>query len=112
KIKWVAASVEYSLYPIYEDQRNRFKNHSLTQDFDNLLKKTEAIRKRWQVLKDKKLTLLAEVEFFKRRQKFLMQNRTLNTLAEQSLRRLATDLKVACSIHAHLTIVDALDQQL
>ncbi|MBA0734461.1 hypothetical protein Gogos_018366, partial [Gossypium gossypioides] len=89
-MKWVAVSVEYSLYPIYEDRRNRFKHHSLTQDFDDLLKETEAIRKRWQVLKDKKLTRLAEVEFFKRRQKFLRQNRTSNTLAKQSLGRLAT----------------------
>lgn len=38
KMKGVAASVEYSPYPIYEDQRNRFKHHSLMQDFDDLLK--------------------------------------------------------------------------
>ncbi|MBA0575160.1 hypothetical protein Golob_027749 [Gossypium lobatum] len=84
KMKGVAASVEYSPYPIYEDQRNRFKHHSLMQDFDDLFKETEAMRKRLQVLKDKKLTLLAEVRFLKRRHKFLMQNRTLNTPAEQS----------------------------
>ncbi|KAB2019471.1 hypothetical protein ERO13_D08G273700v2 [Gossypium hirsutum] len=84
KMKGVAASVEYSPYPIYEDQRNRFKHHSLMQDFDDLFKETEAMRKRLQVLKDKKLTLLAEVRFLKRRHKFLMQNRTSNTPAEQS----------------------------
>lgn len=38
KMKGVAASVEYSPYPIYEDQRNRFKHHSLMQDFDDLFK--------------------------------------------------------------------------
>ncbi|KAA3468207.1 U11/U12 small nuclear ribonucleoprotein 25 kDa [Gossypium australe] len=84
KMKGVAASVEYSPYPIYEDQRNRFKHHSLMQDFDDLFKETEAMRKRVQVLKDKKLTLLVEVRFLKGRHKFLMQNRTSNTPAEQS----------------------------
>ncbi|KAB2097489.1 hypothetical protein ES319_A01G173800v1 [Gossypium barbadense] len=74
KMKWVTASVEYSPYPIYEDQRNRFNLHSLMQDFEELLKETEALRKRLQVLKDKRLTLLAEVQFLKRRHKFLMQN--------------------------------------
>ncbi|PPD78095.1 hypothetical protein GOBAR_DD24981 [Gossypium barbadense] len=74
KMKGVAASVEYSPYPIYEDQRNRFKHHSLMQDFDDLFKCSYfEFRSSFSFLR-----------FLKRRHKFLMQNRTSNTPAEQS----------------------------
>ncbi|MBA0753824.1 hypothetical protein Gogos_019906 [Gossypium gossypioides] len=81
KMKGVAASMGYSPYPMYEDQRTRFKHQSLMQDFEDLHKETEAMRMKLQMMKEQKLTLLAEVRFLKRRHKFLMQNRSSNTLA-------------------------------
>ncbi|GMI88491.1 INO80-BINDING PROTEIN 2B [Hibiscus trionum] len=83
KMKGVAASVEYSRYAMYEDQRARFKHQSLMQDFQDLHKETEAMRKKLQMLKERKSTLLAEVRFLKRRHKFLMQNRSSNAPAER-----------------------------
>ncbi|XVE53638.1 hypothetical protein DITRI_Ditri03aG0019000 [Diplodiscus trichospermus] len=81
KMKGVAASIEYSPYSMYEDQRTRFKHQSLMQDFEDLLKETETMRTKLQMLKEKKLTLLAEVRFLKRRYKFLKQNQSSNTMA-------------------------------
>ncbi|XWS17793.1 hypothetical protein CRYUN_Cryun33cG0098200 [Craigia yunnanensis] len=81
KLKGVTASMEYSPYAMYEDQRTRFKHQSLMQDFEDLHKETEAMRKKLQMMKEQKLTLLAEVRFLKRRHKFLMQNQSSNTLA-------------------------------
>ncbi|KAE8677815.1 Detected protein of unknown function [Hibiscus syriacus] len=83
KMKGVAASVEYSRHAMYEDQTARFKHQSLLQDFQDLHKETVAMRKRLQMLKERKSTLLAEVRFLKRRRKFLMQNQSSNTRAEQ-----------------------------
>ncbi|GMI89294.1 INO80-BINDING PROTEIN 2B [Hibiscus trionum] len=80
KMKGVVAAMEYSPYGVYEDQRARFRHQSLMQDFEDLHKETEAMRKRLQMMKERKLTLLAEVRFLKRRHKFLMQNRSLNTV--------------------------------
>ncbi|XVE71150.1 hypothetical protein DITRI_Ditri10aG0127400 [Diplodiscus trichospermus] len=81
KMKGVAAAVnvmEYSPSAAYEDQRTRFKHQSLMQDFEDLHKETEAMRKKLQMMKERKLTLLAEVRFLKRRHKFLMQNQSSN----------------------------------
>ncbi|KAE8688121.1 Detected protein of unknown function [Hibiscus syriacus] len=79
----VAGSLEYSPYAMYEDQRTRFKHQSLMQDFQDLHKETEAMRKKLQMLKERKSTLLAEVRFLKKRHKFLMQTRSSNALAER-----------------------------
>ncbi|KAL4318527.1 hypothetical protein GQ457_18G013670 [Hibiscus cannabinus] len=83
KMKVGAASMEYSPYAMYENQRTRFKHQSLMQDFQDLHKETEAMRKKLQMLKERKSTLLAEVRFLKRRHKFLMQNGSSNTPAER-----------------------------
>ncbi|KAK8568532.1 hypothetical protein V6N13_106440 [Hibiscus sabdariffa] len=83
KMKGVAASAEFSRYPMYEDQRARFKHQSLMQDFQDLHKETEAMRKKLQRLKERKSTLSAEVRFLKRRHKFLMQNQSSNAPAER-----------------------------
>ncbi|OMO61716.1 hypothetical protein CCACVL1_23303 [Corchorus capsularis] len=82
KMKGVAAAMEYSPYAMYEDQRTRFKHQSLMQDFEDLHKETEAMRNKLHMLKEQKLTLLAEVRFLKRRHKFLTQNQSSNTPAE------------------------------
>ncbi|XWS26238.1 hypothetical protein CRYUN_Cryun26dG0014400 [Craigia yunnanensis] len=81
KMKGVAASLEYFPYAMYADQRTRFKHQSLMQDFEDLHKETEAMRKKLQMMKEQKLTLLAEVRFLKSRHKFLMQNQSSNTKA-------------------------------
>ncbi|XP_022754507.1 uncharacterized protein LOC111302887 [Durio zibethinus] len=89
KMKGVAAAaatvMEYSPYAVYEDQRTRFKHQSLMQDFEDLHKETEAMRKKLQKMKEQRLTLLAEVQFLKRRHKFLLQNQSSNTPAEGNL---------------------------
>ncbi|KAK8654878.1 hypothetical protein V6N13_107474 [Hibiscus sabdariffa] len=81
KMKGVVAAMEYSPYGVYEDQRMRFRHQSLMQDFEDLHKETEAVRKRLQMAKERKLTLLAEVRFLRRRHAFLMQNRSSNTVS-------------------------------
>ncbi|XVF35575.1 hypothetical protein REPUB_Repub18cG0157700 [Reevesia pubescens] len=88
KMKGVAAApaavMEYSPYAMYENQRTKFKHQSLMQDFEDLHKETQAMRKKLQMMKEQKLTLLAEVRFLKRRHKFLMQNQSSNTPAERN----------------------------
>ncbi|KAK8582012.1 hypothetical protein V6N13_145000 [Hibiscus sabdariffa] len=74
-----APAVEYSPYDMYEGQRARFRYQSHMEDFEDLHKETESMRKKLQMMKEQRLTLLAEVKFLKRRQKFLMQNQSSNT---------------------------------
>ncbi|KAE8718893.1 hypothetical protein F3Y22_tig00109987pilonHSYRG00171 [Hibiscus syriacus] len=79
KMKGVGVAMENSPYGAYEDQR-RFKHQSLMQDFEDLHRETEAMRKKLMMMKERKLTLLAEVRFLRRRHKFLMQNRSSNAV--------------------------------
>ncbi|CAN1165360.1 hypothetical protein LINPERPRIM_LOCUS33705 [Linum perenne] len=65
KMKGVTASA--SAATGYEDPRIRFKHESLMQDYDELLKESEDKRKRFEVMKQKKMTLMAEVSFLRRR---------------------------------------------
>ncbi|CAN0912228.1 hypothetical protein LINGRAPRIM_LOCUS788 [Linum grandiflorum] len=62
----------------YEDPRIRFKHESLMQDYDQLFKETEDKRKRLEVMKQKKLTLMAEVSFLRRRFKQLTEIQVQN----------------------------------
>ncbi|KAK8513572.1 hypothetical protein V6N13_002305 [Hibiscus sabdariffa] len=78
-----APAVEYSPYGMYEGQRARFRYQSHMEDFEDLHKETESMRKKLQMMKEQRSTLLAEVKFLKRRQKFLMQNQSSNTLVER-----------------------------
>ncbi|GKV03290.1 hypothetical protein SLEP1_g15620 [Rubroshorea leprosula] len=81
----VAVPMEFSPYVMYEEQRNRFKHQSLLQDFAELQKETETSRKKLHMMKERKLTLLAEVRFLKRRYHFLMENKSSNPLMERNL---------------------------
>ncbi|GLT25366.1 hypothetical protein SLA2020_004980 [Shorea laevis] len=81
----VAVPMEFSPYAMYEEQRNRFKHQSLLQDFAELQKETETSRKKLHMMKERKLTLLAEVRFLKRRYHFLMENKSPNPLMERNL---------------------------
>ncbi|XXG51828.1 hypothetical protein AAC387_Pa03g0312 [Persea americana] len=65
-----------------EEVRTRFKHQSLLQDFGELEKETELMKKRLQKTKRKKLTLLAEVRFLRRRYEFLIKNPPQETSLE------------------------------
>ncbi|MCL7029472.1 hypothetical protein MKW94_012572 [Papaver nudicaule] len=72
------SSSSLSPYSYEEDSRNRFNNkhQSLIQDFNYLQKETEAKKRKLHKEKQRKLTLLAEVRFLRRRYKFLMRNQS------------------------------------
>ncbi|XP_031249663.1 uncharacterized protein LOC116107531 [Pistacia vera] len=81
------ASMEKSRGPsfsVYKDPRARFRHQSLMQDYEELLKETEAMKKKLQMMKQKKLTLSSEVEFLKRRHKFLIENQSPNSAAQRN----------------------------
>ncbi|KAL8189547.1 hypothetical protein R6Q57_029113 [Mikania cordata] len=60
----------------YEDIRARFKHQTLLQDYLELQQETEAARNKLEAMKQKKLTLEAEVRFLRRRHWFLMKTRS------------------------------------
>ncbi|KAM0009831.1 hypothetical protein Hdeb2414_s0014g00431461 [Helianthus debilis subsp. tardiflorus] len=74
--------VAFDLNHQYDNDRARFKHQTLVQDFIELQQVTEAARNNLLALKQKKLTLQAEVRFLRRRHKFLLQNKSV-TLQEQ-----------------------------
>ncbi|XP_062078444.1 uncharacterized protein LOC133782967 [Humulus lupulus] len=78
KMKGVAA-METPLYPVYEDARTRFKHQSLMQDYQELEKETEVTKKRLKHMQQRKLTLLAEVRFLRRRYKYLNEKQPMNS---------------------------------
>ncbi|XP_065017214.1 uncharacterized protein LOC135679196 [Musa acuminata AAA Group] len=57
-----------------DDARQRFKHQSLLQDYMELLKETEAKKKKLQETRLKKLQLLAEVRFLRRKYKTFSEN--------------------------------------
>ncbi|XP_042445162.1 uncharacterized protein LOC122030079 isoform X2 [Zingiber officinale] len=54
----------------------RFRHQSLLQDYEDLVKETDAKRKNLHIAKQKKLKLHAEVKFLQKRYKTLSQNRS------------------------------------
>ncbi|XP_030510280.1 uncharacterized protein LOC115725020 [Cannabis sativa] len=78
KMKGVAV-METPMYPVYEDARTRFKHQSLMQDYQELEKETELNKKRLQAMQERKLTLLAEVRFLRRRYKYLNEKQPMNS---------------------------------
>ncbi|KAB2027758.1 hypothetical protein ES319_D05G054400v1 [Gossypium barbadense] len=86
KMKGVAAAaavMAYSPYDMYDDQRARFRYPTHMEDIEDLHKETESMRKKLQMMKEQRLTLLAEVKFLKRRHKFLMQDQSSKPQAER-----------------------------
>ncbi|XP_039024143.1 uncharacterized protein LOC120156946 [Hibiscus syriacus] len=75
--------MEYSPYDLYEGQRVPFRYQSHMEDFEDLHKETESLRKKLQMTEERRSTLLAEVKFLKLRHKFLMQNQSSNTPVER-----------------------------
>ncbi|XP_057967412.1 uncharacterized protein LOC131157355 [Malania oleifera] len=74
KMKGVALGS--SPYAAYEDAKSRIKHQNLLQDYQELQKETDWTKENLEELKQKKLTLLAEVRFLKRRYNLLMKNST------------------------------------
>ncbi|KGN65169.1 hypothetical protein Csa_019695 [Cucumis sativus] len=63
-----------SQYPVYEDSKTRFKHQSLLQDYHDLEKETGTVKRKLQMMKQKKMTLMAEVRFLRKRYEYLMKN--------------------------------------
>ncbi|XP_052200395.1 uncharacterized protein LOC127806874 [Diospyros lotus] len=73
KVKAVA--LNSSPFGPFEDAKARFRHQTLVQDYRELHKETEAVRSKLEVMKQRKLTLLAEVGFLRRRHKYLLKNK-------------------------------------
>lgn len=74
-----------STYGSYEDAKARVKHQALLQDYQELQKEAEAARNKLETMKQRKLTLLAEVRFLRRRCKFLRKNKPLKPPHVQEL---------------------------
>ncbi|XP_009408028.2 uncharacterized protein LOC103990563 [Musa acuminata AAA Group] len=61
-------------YPVSQEAKTRFRHQSLLQDYENLLKETEAKRRKLQKVDQKKLKLLAEIKFLQRKYESLSMN--------------------------------------
>ncbi|KAJ6994068.1 uncharacterized protein [Populus alba] len=86
KMKAAVAAVDFSppYAAMYEDPRIMLKHQSLMQDYDELYKETEAKKRKLQTMRQKKLTLMAEVRFLRRRYKYLTQNKSQKPPMEQN----------------------------
>ncbi|KAJ4844067.1 hypothetical protein Tsubulata_029260 [Turnera subulata] len=81
----VAVETSPSRYAaVYEDPRSMLKHRGLMQDYAELFKETEAKRTQLLMMRQKKLTLMAEVRFLRRRYKYLTQNQSQNPLMKQN----------------------------
>nr|CAD1840225.1 unnamed protein product [Ananas comosus var. bracteatus] len=81
RVRWVAmeSAPSSASFPGGEEARARFKHQSLLQDYVELLKETEAKRKQVLEKKQKKLKLLNEVKFLRRKFKSLTENPSQKT---------------------------------
>ncbi|GAU18306.1 hypothetical protein TSUD_201940, partial [Trifolium subterraneum] len=59
---------------VYMDQRSMFRHQSLLQDYEDLQKETEAMRRKLEAVNQKKLILSAEVRFLRQRYKYLLKH--------------------------------------
>lgn len=87
KMKAAVAAMDFSppsYAAMYEDPRIMLKHQSLMQDYDELYKETEAKKRKLQMMRQKKLTLMAEVRFLRRRYKYLTQNKSQKPPMEQN----------------------------
>ncbi|XP_042485360.1 uncharacterized protein LOC122065603 [Macadamia integrifolia] len=81
KMKRVAMDSSSS-YMVDEEARARFKHQSLMQDYQELLKDTQALKNQLQGTKQKRSTLKAEVRFLRQRYKHLVAVQSPSTQAE------------------------------
>ncbi|XP_010927958.1 uncharacterized protein [Elaeis guineensis] len=80
-----------------EEARAWFRHESLLQDYEELLKETEAKRKQLQKVNQKKLKLLAEVKFLRKRYKCLSKN----PLQKTTYRLKKRSCKIPSSVLGH-----------
>ncbi|CAI9098803.1 OLC1v1035511C2 [Oldenlandia corymbosa var. corymbosa] len=76
KMKKVAV-LEAPQLPVYEDAKTRMKHQALLQDYQDLQKEVNDIKNKLDSAKDRKLRLLAEVRFLRRRHKHLIEMKSL-----------------------------------
>ncbi|KAG1326550.1 hypothetical protein COCNU_01G004840 [Cocos nucifera] len=77
-----------------EEARARFKYQGLLQDYEELVKESEAKKQKLQCTMQKKLRLLSEVKFLRRKYRSLLENpsqATLYRLKKQSRKMPSTD---------------------
>ncbi|XP_028794003.1 uncharacterized protein LOC114749636 [Neltuma alba] len=63
-----------SPYAVCEDKRSKYRHQCLLQDYEELERETEVMRRKLQILKQKKLMLSTEVRFCRQRCRYLMRN--------------------------------------
>ncbi|KAG9455890.1 hypothetical protein H6P81_000398 [Aristolochia fimbriata] len=74
-------------YAVDEEAKSRFKMQGLMQDFGELYKETHDLKKKLEKAKQKKMTLLAEVRFLRRRYKHLMRTSSQINPAENLIQQ-------------------------
>jgi hypothetical protein len=72
KMKGVA--LDSSVYGQFEVSKAKFKHQTLIQDYQELHEEVDAMKNKLETMKLRKLTLLAEVRFLRRRYKYLLNN--------------------------------------
>ncbi|KAL2338530.1 hypothetical protein Fmac_012976 [Flemingia macrophylla] len=87
-------------YEAYQDQRNRFRHQSLLQDYEDLHKETEAMRRKVQATKQKKFMLEDEVRFLRQRYKYLLKHPILKPQPKQNVVKPQKKLKIQAPITA------------
>lgn len=87
KVKRIAGETSFSPYGggVYEDPKTRLKRQALLQDYQDLQKDTDDLRNKLDAAKQRKLRLMAEVRFLRRRYKNLLKMKSSNRLQEQPL---------------------------
>ncbi|KAG5101770.1 hypothetical protein JHK84_046739 [Glycine max] len=70
-------------YEVYQDQRARLRHQSLLQDYEDLHKETEAMRRKLQATRQKKLMLEDEVRFLRQRYNYLLKHPILKPHPKQ-----------------------------
>ncbi|KAG5063892.1 hypothetical protein AAZX31_02G191000 [Glycine max] len=72
-------------YEVYQDQRARLRHQSLLQDYEDLHKETEAMRRKLQATKQKKFMLEDEVRFLRQRYNYLLKHPILKPQPKQQV---------------------------
>ncbi|KAK4765157.1 hypothetical protein SAY86_026247 [Trapa natans] len=74
RFKGVATGEPFPYSVGFEDPRARFRFQSLLQDYQDLEQERNALKKKKQIMEQRKLTLLAEVRFLRRRFEYLTRD--------------------------------------
>lgn len=87
KAKRVAGETSLPPYGggVYEDAKTRLKHQALLQDYQDLQKETDDLRNKLDAAKQRKLRLMAEVQFLRRRHKYLLKMKLSNRSREPPL---------------------------